>query len=568
MRIGTRHVLVSMLPIIVMGIAGAIVTTVTWRFQQEGIANVVKYDATLAASRLDSLISNTSRAADELSHRHTSLDDAVKTIQENTIGDIFASYVSSTNLKIMMTDMNNVALFRNWDPLTYNDTVPADQQGLFSARLIQINGDLHFAISDQAQTLTQTKIGRVLVAFPLDDKLMKSLIIGHDDSLKIGVGDDTLKTLGNFNTRMIRERITIRALPSLWLEINRNVDVLHEQNLQNVTVLAILLLTISVAIGLYVWKTTNFHIIEPIEKIYASIIHNAEVSTLGELPENELGVLARALIKQKMDLARQSALVGTITEQLQKEASLIKVMSHDIATPLTVIKASAGILKKVVPADDQTSANSIRRILSQVTTVEQILGHVRDMKALESGKRSLELKEVQFGPIMEEISDAFRDRLEAKSISLIWNQADAKTTFVADQISFRVSVLSNLISNGIKFSPRGARIEVNCREINGQSRIDVRDFGPGMPASIRDHLFSTTHATNRAGSEGESGTGFGMPLVKFYVDLYGGTIHFVTKTAGESATDHGTTFTILLASKLKATTADTHSASDTTKGAA
>jgi signal transduction histidine kinase len=123
---------------------------------------------------------------------------------------------------------------------------------------------------------------------------------------------------------------------------------------------------------------------------------------------------------------------------------------------------------------------------------------------------------------------------------------EEKATFVADEISFRVSVISNLITNAIKFSNRGARIEVRCREIDGKTRLEVRDFGPGIPLNIRDQLFSTDHETTHSGTEGESGTGFGMSLVKFYIGLYGGTIDFISKTKEESATDHGTTFVIIL----------------------
>jgi signal transduction histidine kinase len=117
---------------------------------------------------------------------------------------------------------------------------------------------------------------------------------------------------------------------------------------------------------------------------------------------------------------------------------------------------------------------------------------------------------------------------------------------VVEPVSFKASVLSNLIQNAIKFTDRGGRIEVRCREVNGKTRVDIRDFGIGIPVEMREHLFSSTSQTNRKGTEGEAGTGFGMSLVKFYITLYGGSIDFTSKTKAESETDYGTTFSIVL----------------------
>ncbi len=165
---------------------------------------------------------------------------------------------------------------------------------------------------------------------------------------------------------------------------------------------------------------------------------------------------------------------------------------------------------------------------------------------LETGKKKLDMEEIIFGDIIKDLALIFEEKLMDKNIALVWLPDDETTTLVAENISFRMSVLYNLLSNAITFSPRGSRIEIRCREINSQTRIDLRDYGSGIPRELRENLFSTTHQTNRIGTEGESGTGFGMPLVQFYISLYGGSISFVTKTKDESLTDLGTTFTIIL----------------------
>jgi signal transduction histidine kinase len=225
------------------------------------------------------------------------------------------------------------------------------------------------------------------------------------------------------------------------------------------------------------------------------------------------------------------------------------VLSHDIANPLTTIKGVAFVLTKSTPTEDLSAQDLIRRLSFHVTKVENMLKHVREMKALESGKHRLDLKELSFGATMSDIHETFQDRLAAKGVTLHWNKAEAGVTFVAEETSFRTSVLSNLISNAIKFSPRDGRVEVSCRESSGTTRIEIRDYGDGVPPAIRGQLFSSSQATNILGTEGESGTGFGMPIVKFYVDLYGGKINFSTKLRSDAETDHGTIFVILLPTK-------------------
>jgi signal transduction histidine kinase len=300
--------------------------------------------------------------------------------------------------------------------------------------------------------------------------------------------------------------------------------------------------------GFIIWKLTNQQIIDPVLKIHSVIIDGSDIKNIDDLPINEIGSLGRALLHQKLQIEQRNIELKNVSDELNKETSLLKVLSHDLATPMMVVKVSAGQLKKSVESGER-SLILIQRIVSQVTMIESVLGHVKEMKALETGKRRLTLFELTFGPIIQDIMITFKDRLDEKNITLDWPISDEETRLVADEISFRVSVISNLLINAIKFSERGGRIELRCREVGGQTRFDMRDYGPGIPLDIREHLFSTDYETTRKGSEGEDGTGFGMSIVRFYVTLYGGSVDFVTKTKEESSTDYGTTFTIILKSR-------------------
>lgn len=551
MKIGTRHILTSLTPIVAMGVAAVVVVVQMLNFQQKKLEETLRHDADLVTMRLEDYVQKVEQVTDSLAHRNLSLESTVARIQASAEIDFFNAYVADAPLKTMLVDLNHLALYRSWDPLSPKDIIPVDQQGVFSGRIIHLLGAPNFARTSNVYTEENIVIGRLFVSFVANEKFLQSLLILNQDSLQFGVGIDVLGTIGTLDPSLLTVRVTSKKMPNLWVEIRRDVSSIQGRGRLTTGILFLLMVAVAGSAFIFQWRATNREIIQPLKNIHSIIIDGSALGSIGKLPDNEIGTIGIAIINQKFDLEQKVLVIRSITEQLQKESSMIKVLSHDIATPLTVIKAVTQMLKKKVSAEDAVSQELIRRLGIQTKSVEQILGHVRDMKALESGKRRLDLHEIEFGVVLNEIHEAFQDRLADKGLTLSWNKADDSVTFVADAVSFRVSVLSNLISNAIKFSARGGRIDISCREVNGLTTIQVRDYGAGIPLSIRANLFSSNHATTRAGSEGESGTGFGMPLVKFYIDLYGGKIDFSTKLESDSATDHGTTFIIQLPTKLR-----------------
>jgi signal transduction histidine kinase len=113
-----------------------------------------------------------------------------------------------------------------------------------------------------------------------------------------------------------------------------------------------------------------------------------------------------------------------------------------------------------------------------------------------------------------------------------------KVTLDAQKIG---QVLGNILSNAIKFTPRGGSIEVSAGLPNDHNiRLEVRDTGIGIPPEHLDTVFEKFGKHQRKGTEGERGTGLGMPIVKRFVELHNGTV------AIDSVVDKGTTITVEL----------------------
>ena len=110
-------------------------------------------------------------------------------------------------------------------------------------------------------------------------------------------------------------------------------------------------------------------------------------------------------------------------------------------------------------------------------------------------------------------------------------------------------VLNNLISNSIKFSHPGSSIDITVTEEAGDlTHIAVRDYGVGMNEELLAKIFDTGEPTSHVGTAGEKGTGFGMPVVKSYMKLYGGDIKIKSWPETQYPENCGTEITLVFKS--------------------
>jgi signal transduction histidine kinase len=175
---------------------------------------------------------------------------------------------------------------------------------------------------------------------------------------------------------------------------------------------------------------------------------------------------------------------------------------------------------------------------------QTIIDSVRKMQALESGKLALEISGHGLAELVQESLAVLDERLRKKGLTTRI-EIDSALRVQVEKTSFVNSVVNNLITNAIKFSPRDGSIELSARLVDGvEVLLRIRDHGIGMPAELRENVFSETGHTSRRGTDGEEGTGFGMPLVKKFVVAYGGEISVESSEA--PAADPGTCVSIHL----------------------
>ncbi|MFT6630688.1 MAG: signal transduction histidine kinase [Bacteriovoracaceae bacterium] len=232
------------------------------------------------------------------------------------------------------------------------------------------------------------------------------------------------------------------------------------------------------------------------------------------------------------------------TEKLLEDNNqLVRILCHDLGNALTIVEMSAGIIERHInPGEEQKVffEKNLDRLKRAVNNQKEIINHVKQKEALESGKQKVENVPVSLNVVFEKVKFIFQDQVDEKEIQLSFNYSnnDKSPYVMAEMVSLSNNVINNIISNAIKFSPNKNQIIVSTWNDKNFVFVTIEDFGIGMNDDLLKNMFSTTVKTSRPGVRGEKGTGFGMPLAKSYMQKYGGEIIV------ESKVGRGTRFTL------------------------
>jgi CheY-like chemotaxis protein/nitrogen-specific signal transduction histidine kinase len=230
-----------------------------------------------------------------------------------------------------------------------------------------------------------------------------------------------------------------------------------------------------------------------------------------------------------------------VERQSNERRELLHVLCHDLANPIASVIGVMDILKVSSEMEDikQEAEKTLNNGLD-------IISLVRQLRALEDNKTELRLADANLKYMAMESVSMLDQRIEQKKIKVSVDIDDSLDVFV-EPTSFLNSVMNNLITNAVKFSFDKSEISINAYP-SGKDNIvlEIEDSGVGMSNALLRDIFDVNKATSRPGTKGELGTGFGMPLVKKFVNAYGGEIEVFSKDEKTFPEDHGTLVKVLL----------------------
>lgn len=217
------------------------------------------------------------------------------------------------------------------------------------------------------------------------------------------------------------------------------------------------------------------------------------------------------------------------TDELR--SALLSSVSHDLRTPLAAIKASAeSLLQRDVVWSDDDRAAFAEAIVREADRLNRLVGNLLDMSRIEGGGLRPLRDWYDAGELVREVIARLRPLLRGRQVEP--SVADDLPPVLLDYLMID-QVLTNVLSNAVKYTPPGTPIEVRV-ECNGDRvRVAVADHGPGIPADRREHVFDKFYRLERRGRV--QGSGLGLAVSKGLVEGHDGWI-WVEETSGGGAT--------------------------------
>ncbi len=255
-----------------------------------------------------------------------------------------------------------------------------------------------------------------------------------------------------------------------------------------------------------------------------------------------------ARVKIHLELKR---LQEELYQKIEDKERLIHVLCHDISNPLTCISVWAELILGMNEIEKNLNlSNRIQRILESAQQASEIIDHVREMERLSKQKNSLKLGPVSVKEVISNALLIFENQLKNKDITFKCFPAleELETEILAEKISFTTNVFNNLFSNSIKFSYPNSVITFIVEEKEEKVHLVLKDEGIGIPGDLLENIFNPGTSTSRSGTSGEEGSGFGMPLVKKYMDYYRGDILISSHPQESFPHQHGTEVQLILKS--------------------
>lgn len=208
----------------------------------------------------------------------------------------------------------------------------------------------------------------------------------------------------------------------------------------------------------------------------------------------------------------------------------LRHMSHELKTPLTTIREGSDLLNEQLVGKLNSDQMEIANMLKQNSLrLQKLIEDLLNFSALDRTSLRINAEPIALDQLIRSISAGYKLTTKSKSIDLRLKLEP----FVIDADREKVgSIVDNLISNAVKYSPARGMIEISLARRNGSAVMDIRDQGPGIELDERDMIFDAFYQGRAQSSGPIKGSGLGLSIAREFVNLHRGTIEIIDDGPG------------------------------------